>query len=98
MKRIHNMLIAVVFGTALLGTGATVNYFEESGPSTMNPLFAKTMVDHRSHELVFDRLFYRSSVTNELESRLVTSYEKLEGGKSNCDPGQNARTQRLAGL
>jgi peptide/nickel transport system substrate-binding protein len=81
MKRLQNMLIAVVFGTVLLGTGATVVYFEESSPSTMNPLFAKTMVDHRSHELVFDRLFYRSSVTNELESRLVTSYEKLEGGK-----------------
>jgi peptide/nickel transport system substrate-binding protein len=46
----------------------------------MNPLFARSMVDFRSHELVFDRLFYRSAITNELRSRLVSKYEKLEGG------------------
>ncbi|NCG20969.1 MAG: hypothetical protein GWP91_18320 [Rhodobacterales bacterium] len=72
-------------GAGLLGlvflTGSTVSYYEESLPTTMNPLFARTMVDKRSHELVFDRLFYRSAITNELKSRLVTKYEKLEGGK-----------------
>src|SRR5690606_18337544 len=62
--------------------GSTVSYYEESLPSTMNPLFARSMVDYRSHELVFDRLFFRSAITNELRSRLVTKFEKLEGGKA----------------
>ena len=47
----------------------------------MNPLYARTMVDRRSQELVFDRLFYRSAITNELKSRLVDSYERLEDGR-----------------
>ncbi len=72
-------------GAGLLGlvflTGSTVSYYEESLPTTMNPLFARSMVDRRSHELIFDRLFYRSAITNELKSRLVTKYEKLDGGK-----------------
>ena len=84
-KRSHPFLPLMVagglLGTVLLGSASTVAYYEESLPSTMNPLFARTMVDKRSHELVFDRLFYRSAITNELKSRLVTKYEKLEGGQ-----------------
>ena len=60
--------------------GSTVSYYEESLPTTMNPLFARSMVDRRSHELVFDRLFFRSAITNELKSRLVSKYERLDGG------------------
>lgn len=71
---------AAVIGTAMLG-GSTVSYYEEALPTTMNPLFARSMVDRRSHELVFDRLFYRSAITNELKSRLVSRFEVQEGGK-----------------
>ena len=82
MSRTRNLLTAfgLCGGLALL-TGSTVSYFEESVPTTMNPLFARGMVDHRTHELVFDRLFFRSAVTNELKSNLVLQYQKLEGGK-----------------
>ncbi len=73
MRRLPHLLVATgVVGSVLL-TGTTVSYYEESLPSTMNPLFAKSMVDYRSHELVFDRLFYRHPVTNELSSVVVRS-------------------------
>lgn len=75
--RVASLLASV----AVLG-GVQVSYYEESLPSTMNPLFARTMVDRRSHELVFDRLYYRSAVTSELKSRLVESATVQEGGKS----------------
>jgi peptide/nickel transport system substrate-binding protein len=72
---------AILAGTAMLA-GAEISYYEEALPSTMNPLFARTMPDYRSHELVFDRLFYRSAINNELRSRLVASYERLDDGKA----------------
>ena len=81
MIQFRHLAVAAGMMSALMATGATVTYYEEAIPSTMNPLFAKTMADHRSHELVFDRLFFRSSVTNVLQSRLVSTYEKLDGGK-----------------
>ena len=65
--------------SALLLTGSTVSYYEESLPTTMNPLFARTMVDRRAHELVFDRLYYRSAITAEVKSRLVASETVLDG-------------------
>jgi len=37
----------------------------------MNPLFSRSMVDFQTHELIVDRLFYRSAITNEIRSRLV---------------------------
>jgi peptide/nickel transport system substrate-binding protein len=61
--------------------GADISYYEEQAPSTLNPLFARTMVDKRSQELVFDRLFYRSAITNELKSGLVTQFERLGDGR-----------------
>ncbi|MBN2799594.1 MAG: ABC transporter substrate-binding protein [Deltaproteobacteria bacterium] len=76
MNRTRNLLLALgLAGTALMA-GSSVSYYEESLPSTMNPLFARSMVDYRSHELVFDRLFYRDAVDNKLKSRLVTRFEK----------------------
>ena len=33
--------------SVILATGATVSYYEETLPTTMNPLFARTMVDKR---------------------------------------------------
>ncbi|MED5369417.1 MAG: ABC transporter substrate-binding protein [Myxococcota bacterium] len=65
-----------------LSTGASVTFYEESLPSTMNPLFAQSMVDNRVHELVFDRLYFHDPVTNELTSRIVDSYELADGGKA----------------
>jgi peptide/nickel transport system substrate-binding protein len=79
--RLAPLLVGVGMLSALFLTGSTVSYYEESLPTTMNPLFARSMVDRRSHELVFDRLFYRSAITNELRSRLVSKFEKLDGGK-----------------
>ncbi len=82
MRRSRQLMLATgLVGSALLAGAGTVSYYEESLPSTMNPLFARSMVDYRSHELVFDRLFYRDAITNKLMSRLVTKFEKLESGK-----------------
>ncbi|MCA9490183.1 MAG: hypothetical protein KC621_09670 [Myxococcales bacterium] len=64
-----------------IGLGGAIAFYEEALPSTMNPLFARTMVDRRAHELVFDRLYYRSAVTSEIKSRLVESATPLEGGR-----------------
>ena len=58
-----------------------VTYYEQSLPTTLNPLFASTMVDHRAHELIFDRLWYRSAITSELQSRLVERWEVVDAGK-----------------
>ncbi len=65
---------------ALAGTGATMAFFDESLPTTMNPLFAASMVDFRSQELVFDRLWYHDAITNELKSRIVEKWELTEAG------------------
>ena len=70
------LLAAAALGTA----GVQIAYYEEALPSTMNPLFARTMVDRRAHELVFDRLYYRSAVTSEIKSRLIETATPLEGG------------------
>ena len=66
---------------AVLSTGATVTYYEEGLPMTMNPLFADSMVERRSHELVFDRLYYHNAITNALESRIVERFESVYDGK-----------------
>jgi peptide/nickel transport system substrate-binding protein len=68
--------------TALVGTAGSVSYYEEALPTTMNPLFARSMVDFRTHELVFDRLYYRSPVDNALLSRLVEKYERIDNNTS----------------
>jgi peptide/nickel transport system substrate-binding protein len=81
MGRLRHLLIGAGLVGTLFLSGSSIDYFEEQLPSTMNPLYARTMVDRRSHELVFDRLFYRSAITNELRSRVVERYQILEGGK-----------------
>lgn len=75
----HALVGAGLVGAIALGT-ASVDYYEEALPSTMNPIFARSMVDFRSHELVFDRLYHRSPITNELVSRVVESDEVLQNG------------------
>ncbi len=69
-------------GLLLVLLGADVAYYDEQLPTSLNPLFARTMVDRRSQELVFDRLFYRSAITNELKSRLVTETTRPGDGKT----------------
>ena len=73
---------AGVTALALAGTGATLAYHEVSLPTTLNPLFAATMSDYRSQELVFDRLWFHDAVTNELKTRIVEKWELAEGGKA----------------
>ncbi len=80
MRRFSHLLAPLgLLGTLVL-TGATVSYSEESLPSSMNPLFARTMVDNRTMELVFDRLYYRSALDNTLKSRIVERHEKVGDG------------------
>ena len=80
MKLKNFLMAGTLAATAILGTGATVTYYEQGLPSTMNPLFANTMVDRRSHELVFDRMFFRDAITNELKSRIVERTEVVNDG------------------
>ncbi|MBX2799173.1 MAG: ABC transporter substrate-binding protein [Myxococcales bacterium] len=74
------LAVAAAMCSVAVLSGADVNYYEEAMPSTLNPLYSRTMVDKRSQELVFDRLFYRSAITNELKSRLVDNHERLDEG------------------
>ncbi len=74
-------LATLLASTALLSAGGQISYYEESLPTTMNPLFARTMVDRRTHELIFDRLYYRSSITGDVVSRVIASAENLDGGQ-----------------
>jgi len=81
MAILRPLSIVAALASCLVLAGSTMAYYEESLPSTMNPLFARTMVDRRAHELVFDRLYYRSAVTSEIKSRIVESEEIIEGGE-----------------
>ncbi len=67
---------------ATLGTGATLAYFEESIPNSLNPLYATTMADKRATELIFDRLWFHDAITNELRSRVVQKYQVAEAGRA----------------
>ena len=73
---------ALATGLATMAIAARLEYFEESLPTTLNPLYASSMVDYRAQELVFDRLWYHDPITNNLESRLVERWEVAEGGKA----------------
>jgi peptide/nickel transport system substrate-binding protein len=76
-----SLLAAGATVLALVASAGSLSYHEESLPTTMNPLFAASMVDFRSQELVFDRLWFHDAITNELKSRLVEKYELVEGAK-----------------
>lgn len=78
----HALLAASAAAFAATAMGASLAYYEESLPTTLNPLFAASMVDHRSQELVFDRLFFHDPITNDLKSRLVDQWELVESGKA----------------
>jgi peptide/nickel transport system substrate-binding protein len=72
---------AVALALVPVLTGAEVAYYDDNLPTTLNPVLTRTMADVRTAELVFDRLFYRSAITNEPKSRIVSGFERLEEGK-----------------
>ncbi len=82
MSRSRHLLVAAGLAAAVLSTGGVLTYYEGALPTTLNPLYAAKMVDYRAQELVFDRLWYHSPIDNELESRLVASWEMTEAGKA----------------
>ncbi len=52
-----------------------VRYYDDALPTTMNPMFARTSVDFRTADLVFDRLVYRNEITQELQSDVLAMDE-----------------------
>ncbi len=85
MRAVPSFVVASGLVGAVLLTGSTVSFYETSAPQSMNPLFARSMVDIRGQELVFDRLFYHSAVASSTRSRLVDfdpAADRLEGGKA----------------
>jgi len=78
----HAIRAMTGLAVAVVGTGATLAYFEESIPMSLNPLYAKTMADHRAQELIFDRLWYNDAITFELKSRVVQKYQLAEAGRA----------------
>lgn len=72
--------LGAALGAALLTTG--MSFYEENLPTTLNPLFSSSMVDYRSQELVFDRLYFHSPIDNRMMSRVIEKGELAEGGKA----------------
>ena len=69
-----------VAGLLMLVASDAVLFYEGTLPTTLNPLFARSMVDRRAQELTFDRLFHRSVFTGEVRSRLVDVEAVLDDG------------------
>jgi peptide/nickel transport system substrate-binding protein len=79
---VRSFLVAAGLASAVLSTGAVLSFYEESLPGTLNPLYAQSMVDFRSQELVFDRIYFHSPIDNRIMSRVVEKGELAEGGKA----------------
>ena len=60
----HALTAALATGLATTLVAAKLEYFEESLPTSLNPLYASSMVDSRAQELVFDRMWYHDAITN----------------------------------
>ena len=94
MHRHRQKLFAgiLAFLTVFLAAAqGTVVFFDDALPTTMNPLFPRTEVDVRAHELVFDRLFFYSSVNDDYRSRLVSHWEVTDEGKVRLEIVNRAR-------
>ncbi len=72
------LLVVAAFG---LAAAAPLTWYETSLPTTLHPLYGRSMVDRRASELIFDRIYYRSAVTHELRSRLVTDGVAVDEGR-----------------
>ena len=81
MARRTALLFATLALGAVVGTGSSLSYNEEVLPSTLNPLYASSMSDHRSQELVFDRLYFHDAINNDLKSRVVQKFEMVDDGR-----------------
>ena len=73
---------AALLTVAALSSLGGLTYYEESLPGTLSPLYATSMSDFRSQELVFDRIYFHSPIDNQLTSRIVENGELAEGGKA----------------
>ena len=69
------LLVAGTVGISTFGAALEVQFYDEDLPSTLNPLYAETMVDYRAQELAFDRLYYIDPIRNSLQSRVVRKWE-----------------------
>ena len=74
-KSISRISAFGAIAVASVALATEITYYDEDLPSSLNPLYATTMVDYRAQELYFDRLYYTDPVTNAYKSRLVKSYE-----------------------
>ena len=75
------LLAASAVGLAAVAAAVEVQFYDEDLPSSLNPLYAESMVDYRAQELYFDRLYYNDPVTNELVSRIIQRWELVEKTK-----------------
>ena len=48
----HALAAALATGLASMAIAARLEYFEESLPTTLNPLYATSMADHRAQDRV----------------------------------------------
>lgn len=75
----HAWLAGLGFCLIAFGGGSKLIYIESSRPTTLNPLYAQTMVDRRTQELIFDRLFFWGSIIDsEIRSQIVERWEVFD--------------------
>ena len=48
--------------TLALAGDRALTYIDDL-PTTLNPLYATTLADHRAHQLIFDRLTHRNAIS-----------------------------------
>ena len=67
--------ICLVLGVAAVATAVNVQFYDESLPESLNPLYAETMVDYRAQELYFDRIYYNNPIDNRWDSKIIKNFE-----------------------
>ena len=67
--------MGIMLGFATLAAAVKVQFYDESLPESLNPLYAESMVDFRAQELYFDRLYYNDPIDNKLTSKIVKRWE-----------------------
>jgi peptide/nickel transport system substrate-binding protein len=98
MRRTQHLLAGFgIIGLTMLA-GGSLSYFEEAQPSTLNPLYAKSMPEKRTAELVFDRMFYRSAITNEIKSHIILDDGKMGTGVKRLGDGKSVTITLKKGI
>ena len=67
--------VGIMLGIGTLAAAVKVQFYDESLPESLNPLYAESMVDFRAQELYFDRLYYNDPIDNRLVSKIVKRWE-----------------------